>query len=622
MSYEDGSPGNGTGPDGRERGAPPAVSVVIPPGTGPRDEARTRECLARDAGPDHELLKPGDLLADGGSAAGGRLVRLNAAVAMNMAAGRAAGQTVAFLGPDLEPLPGWTAAVHRALEQDPRLRVMVGRTLQPLNGCVAVAEAALDGGAPGPDAPGGGPCAVVDGCSLHCAARSEALADLGGLAELWPASATVHRALGGMAAGGGARVVPDAAALRRPSSGMSAFLRRQFELGMTSYYAPPTGPSGRHLAEILELPARAVRLLQNRRELAPVLMLLGLGSAARLLGAVAARLRGGRTAEPLPSALVGPPSPSLAAEGRQTALAASVVVPVYGQPEWLWVCLHALSRQDMDEPYEVVVIYDGDESFLSEVREAFPGVRCLRCRSAGGPGASRNLGIESARGECVAFTDDDCLPVRHWLRRTVEACRRHGGPVRGWLVPADVYSCISRGIHVHTLGVARPCKGRLTRGAGAGNMCLPRRLLQDHHARFAEGVFGAEEMTLLDRLPAEKRAVLLEPGAVVLHLRGGTLRRFLAHYYTLGTGSGRVRARLQMRGSFAARHPWLAPLLGPGRTLLTGLRTLRHTPGRFPDFVRLSPLILCRYTAFALGFMVGARRAKRAGAKQIEEPVL
>ncbi|KPK62498.1 MAG: hypothetical protein AMK73_06015 [Planctomycetes bacterium SM23_32] len=153
-----------------------------------------------------------------------------------------------------------------------------------------------------------------------------------------------------------------------------------------------------------------------------------------------------------------------------------------------------------------------------------------------------------------------------------------------------------------------PAPGR----AGAGSMCVSRRLLQSHGARFAEGVFGAEEMPLLAGLPPQSRRVLLEPDAVVFHLRGGTLRGFLKHYYRLGTGSGRVRAGLRVRGSFFARHPWLAPLLGPGRTLLTGLRTLRYTLAHFADFLRLNPLILCRYMAFAVGFMVGARRARRA----------
>src|SRR3990172_7747823 len=40
---------------------------------------------------------------------------------------------------------------------------------------------------------------------------------------------------------------------------------------------------------------------------------------------------------------------------------------------------------------------------------------CVRQRNAG-PASARNTGAAQARGEFLAFTDDDCRPAPDWLR--------------------------------------------------------------------------------------------------------------------------------------------------------------------------------------------------------------
>ncbi len=65
------------------------------------------------------------------------------------------------------------------------------------------------------------------------------------------------------------------------------------------------------------------------------------------------------------------------------------------------------------------------------------GAPCLRyipLRSRLGPAAARNVGWKQARGEIIAFTDDDCIPTPGWLRAGLAAFRPGVVAVSGHLV--------------------------------------------------------------------------------------------------------------------------------------------------------------------------------------------
>jgi glycosyltransferase involved in cell wall biosynthesis len=109
---------------------------------------------------------------------------------------------------------------------------------------------------------------------------------------------------------------------------------------------------------------------------------------------------------------------------------ASVIVPTCRRADLLVRCLAALVEQQFGgEPFEVIVADDAGVRRTAEVALRFmaagpPSVRYLAVGPRHGPAAARNAGARAARAAVLAFTDDDCLPARTWLREGLAALRR------------------------------------------------------------------------------------------------------------------------------------------------------------------------------------------------------
>lgn len=84
--------------------------------------------------------------------------------------------------------------------------------------------------------------------------------------------------------------------------------------------------------------------------------------------------------------------------------AISIIIPVYNEEASISACLKSLRGQTGKEN-EIIVVDDGGIDKTQEVVSVFP-VKLLR-QSHLGPGAARNLGAKSAKGDILVFVDAD-----------------------------------------------------------------------------------------------------------------------------------------------------------------------------------------------------------------------
>ena len=112
----------------------------------------------------------------------------------------------------------------------------------------------------------------------------------------------------------------------------------------------------------------------------------------------------------------------------------SVIIVSRGRPDALHRCLTGVAQLQFCT-FEVVVVACPEGIAMTEQLKILPEIKCIAFDKAN-ISAARNLGLEYAAGEIVAFIDDDAVPEPLWLYHLVAPAQRDdvaamGGYVRG-----------------------------------------------------------------------------------------------------------------------------------------------------------------------------------------------
>src|SRR6476646_5236422 len=102
----------------------------------------------------------------------------------------------------------------------------------------------------------------------------------------------------------------------------------------------------------------------------------------------------------------------------------SAIVCTYNRRDRLLDSVQALVEQDLPPTdYEIIVVdnnsTDGTSDVIAECFGGVPNVRLIR-EEKQGVAPARNAGARVARSPIAAYTDDDALVPKGWLRRIVE----------------------------------------------------------------------------------------------------------------------------------------------------------------------------------------------------------
>ena len=237
----------------------------------------------------------------------------------------------------------------------------------------------------------------------------------------------------------------------------------------------------------------------------------------------------------------------------------SVILCTHGRPEHLPTALDALAKLD-PAPLEVIVVDNAPGERDCEGEVSRRGFRYVR-EDRKGLDNARNTGVRAARGEVLAFTDDDCVHPEGWLRHLAEGFEDPmvgalTGPAFPYLLdkPARVrmerQASLTRGLRRRVLDwtLFSPVHAGQT-GVGA-NVAIRASLLQAVPDPFPPELdAGTETMSggdtyVLARLLAAGHRVVYDPRAYVFHQHRAEWSTLDGAIVGYGVGAGAAFTKL------------------------------------------------------------------------------
>jgi mycofactocin glycosyltransferase len=293
--------------------------------------------------------------------------------------------------------------------------------------------------------------------------------------------------------------------------------------------------------------------------------------------------------------------------------AVTVVVPARDRPSETRACVESLLALDYPpDLLEVIVIDDASPSPLSKVLSDLP-VRVVRRETNEGQSAARNLASNIARGEVLAFTDNDCVSDAGWLRSLVACLCEPGTDLAGGQVlspPPDgpvaafeaVRSPLGMGVTASSVGPEE-----LVAYLPSCNLAVRREVLR-RLGGFDEKMVLGEDADLVWRATRAGHGVRYEPAAKIVHRHRTRLVALLRRRADYGSSE----ADLQLRHP-EARRVMMVPVVGTA-----ALAALAMVP-----VVWQAGLVLAALAALALCVELGIklRRLRRTGVRLLARKV-
>lgn len=85
----------------------------------------------------------------------------------------------------------------------------------------------------------------------------------------------------------------------------------------------------------------------------------------------------------------------------------SIIIVTYNRHKELFNCLESITRCQSQHPFEVIVIFNGDRTYMEKCSQTFRNFS-LHFIHKSTPANARNFGVSKAKGEYIFFLDDEC----------------------------------------------------------------------------------------------------------------------------------------------------------------------------------------------------------------------
>ncbi len=259
------------------------------------------------------------------------------------------------------------------------------------------------------------------------------------------------------------------------------------------------------------------------------------------------------------------PKPSLAAIRNAFAAApfspadpwplVSVVVCTHNGARTLPQCLNAVRGLSYPD-FELIVVDDGSSDGSADIARAHGAI--LVEIEHRGLSAARNVGTERANGAIVAFLDDDAFPDPDWLHYVAAQLQANGhGGIGGPNIPPEddslVADCVAAapGGPIHVL-----ISDREAEHVPGCNMAFRKSALEEIGGFDERFRVAGDDVDVCWRLQESGRTLGFSAGAVVMHRRRDSIRRYLKQQYGYGKAEALLERKWPSRYNQAGSSRW------------------------------------------------------------------
>ena len=249
----------------------------------------------------------------------------------------------------------------------------------------------------------------------------------------------------------------------------------------------------------------------------------------------------------------------------------SVIIPSYHSQSTIGECLQSLQTQRTHENYEILVINSSRDDTFRIFKDSYPSVRFFQIEKRVFAATARNIGIQNARGDIMAFIDADCRASSDWLDRMISWHRKSYRAVGGSIVNESQKNIFSRAeypLEILEFSPRNPL--REVKFVSAANCSFSREIF-DKCGLFPE-VRAGEDLVFGHKIVEKGEKILFDPEVRVSHRNKIGFKAYLKKQLMHGKYSHIIRRMVRLSGSFM-NNP-LLPFLVPFMPLLRASRII------------------------------------------------
>jgi len=240
----------------------------------------------------------------------------------------------------------------------------------------------------------------------------------------------------------------------------------------------------------------------------------------------------------------------------------SVVICAYNAERTMDACLASL-RQLRYPSFEVVIVNDGSTDRTLEISQRYPEMKLISQENKG-LSVARNVGMENATGDIIAYTDSDCVVDPDWLtylayRFVHSGFVAVGGPNLPPPEDSMVASCVAAapGGPTHVL-----VDDEVAEHIPGCNMAFTKAALMEVDGFDPLHRAAGDDVDLCWKLQNRGHAIGFSPAAMVWHFRRNTVKAYLKQQMGYGHAEAQLYFKHPYRFNMLGQSQWIGRIYG------------------------------------------------------------